>query len=504
MDPYKLELLNIQKSFGGVTALKDVTLKARSGKIHAIVGENGAGKSTLMKILAGAYRMDSGEILINGEKVRIDDTRDGRKSGVGIIYQEFSLVPDLSVAENVYLHYLNTAKIWMPWSDIHARARDLIGSLGFEIPTHRLARNLSTSHQQVVEIAKALSEKVEILILDEPTAVLAPQDTRKLFEVLGKLRERGVTILYISHRLEEVFEISDAITILKDGEVTRSAEISSIDQDEVIRYMIGRKLDALFPGRQIHKGKIRLEVKNLHAGGKVKDVSFCLMAGEVLGVGGLVGSGRTEMVRAVFSADRRDKGEILLDGERVTLRSPGDAVRAGLGFVPEDRKTQGLLLSLSVRENLTLTDLGWISGSLGFIREGKERTRSKDLMERLGIRAGNTEINAEQLSGGNQQKVVLAKWLGRNCRVIIMDEPTRGIDVGAKAEIYNLINELSDRGISILIVSSEMIELMGICDRILVMHEGGINGELARPDFSEENIMRLSIENMQYHAKTDN
>ena len=493
MTHYSLELLNICKSFGGISALQEVTLRARPGEIHALVGENGAGKSTLMKILAGAYRMDSGEIHIKREKVNITNTRRGRESGVGIIYQEFSLVPDLSVTENIYLHYLNRKKFWMPWPEIHAMAQELIDSLGFKIPVRKKVGNLSTSQQQVVEIAKALSENVNILILDEPTSVLVPHETRKLFDVLGRLKEKGVAIIFISHRLEEIFDIAETITILKDGRVTLTTSIADIGQNDVIGSMIGRKLDTMFPARQTRAGAKRLEVKNLYSGSRVRDVSFSVGGGEVLGVAGLVGSGRTETVRAVFSADRRDSGDILLDGIKMNISSPRDAVRAGIGLVPEDRKIQGILLSMSIRKNLTITDLGGVTRGLGFISLAKERDKSNELVSILDIRTENTGLKAEQLSGGNQQKVVLGKWLGRKCKVIIMDEPTRGIDIGAKAEIYSLINELSGKGISVVMVSSEMTELMGLCDRILVMHEGRINGELERSGFSEENIMRLSI-----------
>ena len=493
MTDFKVELLNIQKSFGGISALQDVTLRARAGEIHALVGENGAGKSTLMKILAGAYQMDRGEILINQKKIQIGNPGEGRKNGVGIIYQEFSLVQDLSVAENIYLHFLNRNKVWMPWSEIHSMAGKLIGSLGFEIPTSTKIRDLKTSEQQVVEIAKALSEDVDILILDEPTAVLAPRETQKLFEVLAKLKEKRVTIIYISHRLEEIFEIADNITILKDGRVVKTSGISELNQDEVIISMIGRKLDTLFPKRENTVGRDLLKVRNLKSGKRVQDVSFTVKEGEVLGIGGLIGCGRTETLRAIFSADKKDSGEILLDGNEIKIRSPREAVSAGIGMVPEDRKTQGILLDLSIRKNLTLTDLDAVSGGSGLIRERLEKDISKKLINNLRIRAKNTETRANQLSGGNQQKVVLAKWLGRNCKVILMDEPTRGIDIGAKADNYQLINDLAKKGIGIVLGSSEMMELIGMCDRILVMHEGRISGELGRSEFSEENIMRLSL-----------
>jgi len=494
MTPYSVELLHIHKSFGGIAALQDVTLKALGGEIHALVGENGAGKSTLMKILAGAYQMDSGEILLKQKKVSISDPKSGRESGVGIIYQEFSLVPDLSVAENIYLHLLNQKKRWMHWSEIHSNAEALVLNLGFEISPRIKVRQLSTSQQQVVEIAKAMSENLDILILDEPTAVLAPNETRTLFGVLEKLKSNGTTILYISHRLEEVFEIADAITILKDGRVTRSTPTSDITQDEVIRSMIGRKLEVLFPQKEnSNTGKLKMEVKNLCSANRVKEVSFSVKEGEVLGLAGLVGSGRSETLRALFGADKREKGAVLIDGKSQRIRSPRDAILSGIGLVPEDRKTQGLLLSLMVRENLTLTDLQGVSGKTGFIHKGKEIRKSNKLMQELNIKASSSEAKMNQLSGGNQQKVVLAKWLGRNCQVLLLDEPTRGIDVGAKAEIYRLICDLSEKGISIVLVSSEMVELMAICDRILVFHEGRINGEIDRPNFSEEHIMRLSI-----------
>jgi ribose transport system ATP-binding protein len=349
----------------------------------------------------------------------------------------------------------------------------------------------------VVEIAKALSEDLEILILDEPTAVLAPHETRKLFNVLNKLKKEGVTVFYVSHRLEEIFEIADSLTVLKDGRVTRTAKVPEINKDEVIRHMIGRKLETLYLQRNTRPGRTKLEVRGLWSGNRVRDVSFSVREGEVLGVAGLVGSGRTETVRAIFSADRRDRGKIILDEEKQAISSPRDAVRAGIGLVPEDRKSQGVLLSLSLRKNLTMTDLKKFSRGPGIIKEGLEREESRKLMHVLGIRARNTEVRVEQLSGGNQQKVVLAKWLGRTCRVIIMDEPTRGIDIGAKAEIYRLINDLAEKGISVVMVSSEMMELMGMCDRILVMHEGRINGELERSRFSEESIMKLAIKTNQ-------
>jgi ribose transport system ATP-binding protein len=447
-----------------------------------------------MKILAGTYHMDQGRILLSGTEVRINHPKDGKEAGVGIIYQELSLIPDLSAAENIYLHHLNQKKTWMPWKEINAMSKELISRLGFQIPPGVKVRNLSIAHQQVVEIAKALSEKVDVLILDEPTAVLAPHETRKLFEVLKGLKKEGVTILYISHRLEEIFRIADTISIMKDGVLTKTIQASQTGQDEVIHHMIGRKLEALYPERKTSPGGEVLRVDHLYSGNSVRDVSFSVRAGEVLGIAGLVGSGRTETVRSIFSADRRDRGDIYLEGKVRRIHSVYDAVRAGIGLVPEDRKFQGVILPLSIRKNLTMTDLNSVSTIPGWISEKKEKRKSADLMNALHIKAGSSESEVRQLSGGNQQKVALAKWLGRTCKVILMDEPTRGIDVGAKAEIYELIRELSDKGIAIIMVSSEMTEVMGMCDRILVMQDGRINGELLRDEYSEEKILRLCIE----------
>jgi ribose transport system ATP-binding protein len=500
MTPYKVELQNIDKSFGGIHALKNVSLKARPGEIHALVGENGAGKSTLVKILAGAYRLDRGRILIDGRVVQINHPKEGKDARVAIIYQEMSLIPDLSVAENIYLHFLNQHKTWMPWKEINARSGELISRLGFQIPAAAKVRDLSIAHQQVVEIAKALSEDVEILILDEPTAVLAPNETRKLFDVLNTLKGSGVTIIYISHRLEEVFQIADTITVLKDGKHSATLKASRTGQDKVIHHMIGRELETLYPERTIIPGEEILRVNHLNAGKKVRDISFTVRTGDVLGIAGLVGSGRTEMIRAVFSADRRVGGDIILAGEKQKINSVRDAVRAGLGFVPADRKTQGVILPLSVRKNLTLTDLNSVSSMPGWISDKKDFIKSNELMKILRIKAGGVESEVRQLSGGNQQKVALAKWLGRTCKVILMDEPTRGIDVGAKAEIYQLISDLSDTGISIIMVSSEMTEVMGMCDRIMVMADGRISGELQKGEYTEEKILRMCIDRNEHHA----
>ena len=489
----RVELLNISKSFGGIVALKNVTLKVRSGEIHALLGENGAGKSTLMKILAGAYSKDSGKVLIDGTEVDIRNTHDSKKLGIGIIYQEFSLVPALSVAENIFLNQLPAQGMWIRWRDMNSKAESLIKSLGFNIDPSIKVDKLSIAHQQIVEITKALSEKVSVLILDEPSAVIGPHQIRKLFDTLKLLKEEGVAIIYISHHLSEIFQIADRVSVLKDGISSDTLTVSETDEDTIIKLMLGRSLDAMFPTRESVLGEELLKAKAISTGDKVEEVSLSIKAGEVLGIAGLVGSGRTEMARAIFAADKREKGEVFLSGKRLNLRSPFDAVKSGIGMVPEDRKKQGIILSFSIKQNISLSDLDRITDPFGFIREQKERNDTLELIGKLSIKALNEKTQASTLSGGNQQKVALAKWINRKCKVMIIDEPTRGVDIGAKVEIYHLINDLSRQGIAIIVISSETSELIGICDRILVMRKGRIMGELGKKDFSEEEILRISI-----------
>jgi ribose transport system ATP-binding protein len=428
-----------------------------------------------MKILSGAYQKDSGNIRIDGEEVNITNPHMGRKSGIAIIYQEFALAPDLTVAENIYLDHLGSRKGFINWSRLYRDASEVIKSVGFDINPRSKVGDLTVAYRQVVEITKALSEKAKILILDEPTAVLAPRETEQLFEVLKKLKQQDVSIIYISHRLDEIFRIADIVTVIKDGTVTGTVNPADVNTDDIISMMIGRKLTAMFRGRE------------------VRNVSFSVRAGEVLGVAGLVGAGRTETMRAIFGADPKDAGKITLDGQRLRINSPTDAVRAGIGLLPEDRKEQGTILAMSVRKNVTMPSLWSRFARFGFIKQAEEKKTTRDLIEKLTIKTNSTETDVTDLSGGNQQKVVLAKWLGTNCRVIILDEPTRGVDVGAKVEIYNLINELAAAGLAIIVISSEMMEVIGICDRALVMREGRIQGVLEKDELTEENIMTLAI-----------
>ncbi len=492
---YRVEMTGISKSFGVVSVLENVNLKVRPGEIHALLGENGAGKSTLVKILSGVHQKDSGKVLLDGKEITPKNTHDGQVLGISVVYQELSLVNDLSVAENIYLHKLGASKFWMNWKELINDAQELIQSLGFDIDPKAIVRDLSIVQKQVVEIAKALSEDTKVLILDEPTTVFDPTDIQKLFNNLFRLKKEGISIIYISHHLEEIFKIADSITVLKDGVDTGSMPTSEIDTDGVIRLMIGRELKDLYPERTATIGSEPIfEVRNLS--GKynlVHDVSFSVRPGEVLGIAGLGGSGRTETAKLIFGEFAKKSGELILNGEKINTKSPVQAVGHQIGFVSEDRKEEGVFLPLSIRKNISVTSFDPISDKFGFINTDVEYENVQSLIKKLNIKTPSSEVDVKNLSGGNQQKVALAKWLSIDSEVILIDEPTRGVDVGAKVEIYNLINEVAEKGVGIIVISSDMPEIMGIADRILVMHEGTIYGELSKEEFSEENILRYSI-----------
>jgi len=486
-----LSLAGISKRFGGVHALRGVDFDVRAGEVHALVGENGAGKSTMMKIIAGNHLPDAGTVHLEGVAQRFRNPNDALVRGIALIHQETALAPDLTVAENVMLCHLPRI---IRWRELRARAAALIEGLGFDIDPGAQVGTLSSAQRQIVEIAKALSLNVKLLVLDEPTASLAPSDAQRLLGIVRELRGRGVGIVYISHRLQEVFEIADRITVLKDGEKVSTVTPAEVSMDGLIRLMVGRPLAALFPRRNgITIGAPVLEVQGLGRRGAVSDVSFTVRAGEVVGIGGLIGSGRTELVRMVFGADRSDTGKVLINGRDVTPRSAAAGVRAGIGLVPEDRKSQGAVLSMPIRVNSTMARLGDVSTWFGGLRRGRERQVVTQLMQSLRIKARDMDADVSSLSGGNQQKVVLAKWFHADGKVIVLDEPTRGVDVGAKAEIYTLINTLAAEGKAIVVVSSDHHELMGLCDRILVMGGGRLRGTLEPDDFSEEKIVALSL-----------
>lgn len=486
---YRVEMLDISKSFGGVQALKDVTLKVKKNEIHALVGENGAGKSTLMKILSGVYSPDSGVMKINGGETTIDSPQQGKEKGISIIYQEFSLVPHLSVAENIFLDELGESGI-IHWDELYERAARVIEEVGFEINPRKEVGRLSVAYQQVVEICKALSRDAKILILDEPTAVLAPSEIEILFDILRNLKSKGVAIIYISHRLEEIFALADKATVLKDGEVTGVVDPAVIEENDIIELMIGREISDMFPERKGEIGGELFRVEGL-TNDKIKDITFSVKQGEVFGIAGLVGNGRTETARAIFGADSITGGKMFLEDRELKITSPRQALKYGIGMLPESRKEQGVILPMSVKENVTMTSLQKVM-NWGILKRGKEDKIVKDLVDKLQIKTPGINTTVFNLSGGNQQKVSLAKWFGANCKLMIMDEPTRGVDVGAKIEIYKLINELAKQGLGIIMISSEMTEIIGLCDRAAVLHRGEISGILDKNELTEKNIMNLA------------
>ena len=488
-----LRMQNITKRFPGVLALDHVSLSVRKGEVHALLGENGAGKSTLMKILSGAYQKDEGEIFLDDQAVSISSSSDAKALGISIIYQELNLIEPLTVAENIFMGApIMRSPAMVNWQAMMHRAQELLDELGIDISAHSLIRDLGVAHKQMVEVAKALSIQSRVLIMDEPTAPLTSHEIDTLFRTIRMLRERGVAIVYISHRLEEVKEICDRATIMRDGRNVAVADVRDITVDEIIRCMVGRKLEEKFPKIHIPLGDELFRVENLSAGKLVRDVSFSVRAGEILGIAGLVGAGRTETARAIFGMDRKLSGSVYLAGRPVHISRPLDAIRAGIGYVTEDRKEEGLVLTMNVGQNTTLATLR------EFLRFGKlslarERDTVREYIGKLNIKTPSHLQAARNLSGGNQQKVVLAKWLLSRSRVFIFDEPTRGIDVGAKIEVYNIINELITSGAAVIMISSELPEIMGMSDRVAVMHQGRITGIL-------DNDQTLTQEKILYYA----
>ena len=489
-----LEMLNITKTFAEVLALDDVSFSCHAGEIHALVGENGAGKSTLMKILAGVLHPDHGEIRLGGRRVRLDTPADAQKLGVGIIYQEFNLLPWLSVAENILLGRLpRTGLGVVDWGRVSVEAQEPLDRLGVCLDLRARILDLSVAQQQLVEIAKALSLNSNLIIMDEPSAVLAGHELEQLFEVIRILKAQGVTVVYISHRLDEVFEIADRVTVLRDGRVIGVHEVSAMDKATLIRMMVGRTLDETFPASKGQIGEPFLVVKGLSSSRLgLRDISFTLHRGEILGVAGLVGAGRSELAMALFGVASVDRGEVWLDNHLIHLGNPRRTMRLGMALVPENRKEQGLVLGQSVRNNASLAIIHNLRRFL-LIDEKRESEIVQKQVSDLDIKTPSLEQQVGYLSGGNQQKVVLAKWLCSGPRCIIMDEPTRGIDVGTKAEIYRLMRELADRGASVIMISSELTEIIGMSDRILVMSRGRIAGELSREEATEERILTLAV-----------
>jgi len=481
----------IEKSYPGVRALDGVDLTVREGEVAALVGENGAGKSTLIKILAGAQHMDRGEIRLGGAPVRVDSPSDAMELGIRVIYQEFNLVPQLTVMENIFLGREPTKAGLVDFRRMEAECAGLLDRVGAEARPRDLVGRLSVAQQQLVEIAKALSQDARILVLDEPSATLTERELDRLFGLIRDLRDHGVGMIYISHRLEEIFEIADTVTVLRDGAHVITAPTSSLTREDIIRHMVGRELKDHIPSTTAHTAGEALRVEGLTRRGHFHDVNFVVREGEIVALAGLVGSGRTEVARAIFGADPVDAGRILVSGQEARIASPRDSISHGIGLATEDRKSQGLVLGLGVSANVTLADLRAISRR-GLLSRTLESRAADEYIDQLKIRTPSRAQLVRLLSGGNQQKVVLAKWLFTDSKVLILDEPTRGIDVGTKTEIYSLMNDLCDRGKAILMISSELPEILGVAHRIYVMREGALVGELAREDATQERIMDLA------------
>jgi len=493
MGEFVLEMCNVTKRFPGVLALNNVQFSLRPGEVHCLVGENGAGKSTLMKILAGAQPMDSGEIILSEGPVAIHSPHHAQQLGISMIYQEFNLSPYLSVAENIFLGREPRlgGTPFINWKKMYADAREVLGRIRVDLDVRKPVNECSVAQQQMVEIGKAISFNSKIIVMDEPSATLTEHELRALFDLIRTLRRQGIGLIYISHRLEEIFEIGDRVTVMRDGEYVGTNGVCDVTRDDIIRMMVGRELKDEFPKETFERGAERLRVEGLTRHGAFSNVSFATHCGEIVALTGLVGAGRTEVARAIFGADRIDGGQIHLDGKPVAVRSPQDAIRQGIGLLTEDRKGQGLVLGMTVRENTTLANLRSLVKFL-FVNRREERSVTERYVRELQIKTPSIEQVVQNLSGGNQQKVVLAKWLFTQSKFLVFDEPTRGIDVGAKVEIYKLMNELVRKGVSILMISSELPEVLGMCDRILVMHEGRLAGELLRKDATQERIMQLA------------
>lgn len=487
-----IEMKGINKSFGTNQVLKDAGFLLKDGEVHALMGENGAGKSTLMKILTGVYKKDSGTVLVDGQEVNYKSPQEAEKAGIVFIYQELNVLFDLTVVENMYMGKEITKKFGVcDMKAMRAGAKEVMDKLGVDIPVDAVMSDLSVGQQQMVEICKALMVDAKVIIMDEPTAALTESETEGLFKVINSLRKKGVSIVYISHRMEEIFNLCDRITILRDGSYIDTKEIKDLTMDDVVQMMIGREIGERFPKRDVKIGDEVLKVEGLSNGKLFHDVTFSVRAGEVLGVAGLMGAGRTEIMQTIFGNMKKDAGKIYIDGEEVTVKNPRQAIKAGIGFVTEDRKTEGLLLEKSIAENIEVANLGKVSKG-GVLKKDMQSELVKKGIDEFRVKCFGPWHECNNLSGGNQQKVVIAKWVYTDPKILILDEPTRGVDIGAKKEIYDVINELAAKGVAVIMVSSELPEVLGMSDRIMVIREGEVRGIIDGKEADQAKIMTLA------------
>lgn len=494
-EEYILKMRSISKDFPGVKALKNVDYDLKKGEVHAIVGENGAGKSTLIKILAGVYKADEGRIWLKGEQIDIQGTRPMIDRGISVIYQELNLIPNLSVAENIFLGREPIKNMFtrsINWQQMYARVSEIMGRFDLDVNSKALISTLGVAKQQLVEIVKSLSLQSEVIVMDEPTATLTGNEVEKLFNIILNLRKRGVSIIYISHRLEEIGRIADRVTVLRDGEKILTDDVKNITTDGIVKSMVGHNIGEQYPKEDIPIGDELLKVERLSGTGVCEDISFNLRRGEILGIAGLVGAGRTEMVQLLFGYRKKDSGKVTVNGRHIRIRKPVDAIKAGFGLIPEERRNHGLVLELSVFDNITLSILEWFS-FLGFIKRRKLGKLVNSVVDNAKIKTRSGRQIVKNLSGGNQQKIVLAKWFLRKCDIYIFDEPTRGIDVAGKIEIYKLIENLARQGAGIIMISSELPEVLNISDRILVMYDGRIVREFKKEEANPENVLSYAI-----------
>jgi ribose transport system ATP-binding protein len=492
-----LEMKNISKSFNQTKVLDGVDLELKKGEVHALVGGNGAGKSTLMKILMGVYKKETGKIILENSEVNINEPDDAFKNGISMIFQEFSIVPTLTVAQNIFLNheYKNNFNL-INDKEMNIKAKEFLEELEIDINPKSKMETLETGQWQMIEIAKAVSQEAKILIMDEPTAALTDEETQNLFKLIRRLKNKNISIIYISHRMDEIYEICDKITVLRNGKYIITSEVSSISMEKLVEEVVGKEMESFFEWEEreiADENDNVLEVKNLSSGSNVKDVSFDLRRGEILGIAGLMGSGRSETVRSIFGIDSKNSGEIIINGKKETIKNPKEAMNLGLALVPEDRKLQGLVTNHSVKENLILSDLEKVSRS-GLVKEKEIEMYTKNYIEKLDIKTDSIYKLVKLLSGGNQQKVVLAKWLFRDPQILMLDEPTRGVDIGAKTEIIELVRELANNGKSILFISSELQELLAVCDRIIIMDNGKVKKEINRKDITSKEELEYEIQ----------